>query len=198
MKPETTHTNIQYAIADTSELILAAKQLCHDVYLEHGYIDHAYPGKIIPNVQDDNAVYIVALNDDREVVGTIRLSFGKYFATLKAWKNKIYPHSLEQIMHAHCFEIGALAVNKDFASQRISWGLYKAVYQYAIDAQLDYGIISMDARALRSMEMLGWKVERIGEPMDYFGSLTVPGIMPVRQQLHAIEMKNNPYYKYVA
>jgi hypothetical protein len=47
------------------------------------------------------------------------------------------------------------------------------------------------------MEMLGWKVERIGEPMDYFG-LTIPGIMPVNQQMHAIALKNTPYYKYVA
>ena len=193
--------NIHYEIADTPEMILAAKQLCHDVYLGHGYIDHPYTGKIIPNNSDETAVYFVALTDDREVVGTIRLNLGQSFDTLKAWGNKIYAGSrqrIEQVLHTHCFEIGALAVNKSFATQKISWGLYKAIYHYALCAHLDYGIISMDARALRSMEMLGWKVERIGEPMDYFGSLTIPGIMPVNQQLHAIALKNAPYYKYVA
>ena len=80
--------------------------------------------------------------------------------------------------------------------RKISWGLYKAVYHYAL-VRTSTTVSSAWMPALRSMEMLGWKVERIGEPMDYFG-LTIPGIMPVNQQMHAIALKNTPYYKYVA
>jgi len=89
--------NIHYEIADTPEMILAAKQLCHDVYLGHGYIDHPYTEKIIPNNSDETAVYFVALTDDREVVGTIRLNLGQSFDTLKAWGNKIYAGSRQRI-----------------------------------------------------------------------------------------------------
>ena len=48
----------------------------------------------------------------------------------------------------------------------------------------------MDARALRAMEMQGWVVEKIGAPMDYFGSITVPGIMPVKMQPDSVLQKS--------
>jgi hypothetical protein len=94
--------------------------------------------------------------------------------------------------------MGALAVRKDFSTMKISWGLYKAAYLYSVAMELDYGIISMDARALRSLEMLGWIVVKIGQPMDYFGSLTVPGIMPVRQQPQSIIENDLIYHTHIA
>ncbi len=81
---------------------------------------------------------------------------------------------------------------------RISWGLYKAAFLYAISRKMDYAIISMDERALRSLQMLGWYMIQIGEPMMYFGSLTVPGIMPVSKQPMAIQSKNQSYHQYLA
>jgi len=74
---------------------------------------------------------------------------------------------------------------------KISMMLYKAVNIWSRTMNLEYAIISMDARALRAMEMQGWLVVRIGEPMDYFGSITVPGIMPVNEQPEAVLEKTS-------
>jgi hypothetical protein len=176
---------ITFEIASSEEMILKAKQLCHDVYLQVGYIKEPLPGRMIPFEYEESSTYIVAINSEQEVVGTVRLTQGPPFKTLKIWEGKLFPAAggvINDAIHKNTFEIGALAVKKDFSPMKISLGLYKAVYFCSILLKLDYGIICMDARALRSLEMLGWFVEKIGEPMDYFGSLTVPGIMPVNKQ----------------
>src|SRR5678816_1299112 len=82
---------ITYAVATTSEMVLAAKHLHHDVYLQMGYISKPYADRIIPLQHNGSTIYIVALNDTREVIGTIRLNIGSPFSTLKVWERNIYP-----------------------------------------------------------------------------------------------------------
>ena len=192
---------ITFQVADTHKKIMQAKHLCHDVYLNIGYIDSPYPGKIIPYEYEASSTYIIAMNSFGEVVGTIRITQGPPFKTLDIWKDKLYSGSASLIndaLHSASFEIGALAVRKDFSTMKISWGLYKAAYLYSVAMRLDYGIISMDTRALRALEMLGWVVIKIGEPMNYFGSLTVPGIMPVSQQPQSMLENNLLYHTHLA
>jgi GNAT superfamily N-acetyltransferase len=174
-----------FQIAETENMILAAKHLCHDVYLEVGYIKKPLANRIIPYEHDASSSYIVALNFRQEVIGTLRIIQEPPFTTFEVWKDKLYPACSKLIADAiagHSFEIGALAVRKDFRGKQVSWGLYKAAYLHSLALSLGYGIISMDAGALHSLEALGWYVVKIGDPMYYFGSLTVPGIMPVSKQ----------------
>ena len=192
---------ITFQVADTNKKTIQAKHLCHDVYLNIGYIDAPYPGKIIPYEYEASSTYIIAMNPFVEVVGTIRITQGPPFKTLDIWKDKLYSGSASLIndaLQSASFEIGALAVRKDFSTMKISWGLYKAAYLYSVAMRLDYGIISMDTRALRALEMLGWVVIKIGEPMNYFGSLTVPGIMPVSQQPQSMVENNLLYHTHLA
>lgn len=191
---------IAFRVAETKKMILEAKHLCHDEYLRVGYISKPCVNRIIPYEYDKSSTYIVALNSMKEVIGTIRLTQGPPFKTLDIWKNRLYPMCgklIADAIHGHTFEIGALAVRKDFSSMKISWGLYKAAYLHSNFLQLDYGIISMDARALRSLQMLGWFVVKIGEPMHYFGSLTIPGIMPLNKQPRSVLENTLTYHKYL-
>ncbi|MBD0333530.1 MAG: GNAT family N-acetyltransferase, partial [Chitinophagaceae bacterium] len=132
--------------------------LCHDVYLQAGYIGKPLPDRVIPYEYDADAVYIVATNNAGEVVGTIRLTIGSHFKTLDVWKNDLYSTRkkfIHKAVNGRSFEIGALAVDKDYRTMKVSWELYRAAYLYAISHNLNYALISMDARALRSLEMLG-------------------------------------------
>lgn len=190
MKNKKSNSEITYSIALTEELCIKAKNLCHDVYLRVGYIDEPYPDRIIPNDLEHASTYIVAVDND-EVVGTLRLTAGPPFTTLKIWKDNLYADCnklINDILEGRAFEIGALAVNKEYSSLKISQGLYMSAYNYCAMSGLEYGIISMDARALRTLEMNGWKAIRIGEPKMYFGSLTVPAIMPIIIQPNVSQM----------
>jgi hypothetical protein len=176
---------ITFQTAETQDMILAAKHLCHDVYLEVGFIKTPYDNRIVPYEHDNSSSYLVALDSKGEVVGTVRLKHGAPFQTMEIWKDNLYTPCSKLISDAiagNSSEIGALAVRKDFRGKQVSCGLYKAAYIYSLSSNVDYAIISMDAMALHSMQALGWNVIKIGDPMYYFGSLTVPGIMPVNEQ----------------
>jgi N-acyl-L-homoserine lactone synthetase len=194
-------SSISYEIAHSEEMIREAKHLCHDVYLLAGYIDAPFPGNKIPHEYDAMSVYIVALDHLRCVVGTVRLTSGVPFKTLDVWKGRLYLNCAElirEVAEGNSFEIGALAVRKDLSPLKISWELYKTVFKYALTMNLDHAVISIDARALRTLEILGWHAIRIGDPIYYFGSMTVPCVMPVKSQLCAVELKNQTYYKLLA
>lgn len=200
MKTGASSGDITYTVATSKELLLAATRLHHDVYLQMGYISKAFPDRIIPSQHDGATVYIVALNSAHDVVGTIRLNIGSPFTTFKIWDRNLYPSCemlIKEVLAGKSFEIGALAVKKEYSAQKISWGLYKASYQVALALNLTYGVISMDCRALRSIEMLGWHVVKIGDPINYYGSLTVPGVMPVKIQSECISFKNRSYQQYL-
>jgi len=185
--------NLRVQIADTPELIRAAKNLCHDVYLHVGYIDAPYADRMIPYEYESTSTYIVAITSMNEVIGTVRLTQGPPFKTFDVWKDNLFASQsalIKSALEGPSFEIGALAVNKNFSAMKISLMLYKAVYIYSRSLKLDYAIISMDARALRAMEMQGWVVVKIGGPMDYFGSITIPGIMPVNEQPGSVLQKS--------
>lgn len=187
-------SSLRVQIADTPELIRAAKNLCHDVYLQVGYIDKPLADRIIPYEYDSTSTYIVALTSMNEVVGTVRVTQGPPFKTFDVWKNSLYASKaalIKSALEGRSFEIGALAVNKNFSAMKISMMLYQAINIWSRTMNLEYAIISMDARALRAMEMQGWLVIKIGEPMDYFGSITVPGIMPVNEQPQAVLQKTS-------
>jgi N-acyl-L-homoserine lactone synthetase len=184
---------LRVQVADTPELILAAKNLCHDVYLQVGYIDKPLADRIIPYEFDNASTYLVAMTSQNEVVGTIRLTQGPPFKTLNVWKDSLFDSKaglIKTALEGRSFEIGALAVNKNFSALKISFLLYNAVYFYSRLLNLDYAVISMDARALRAMQMQGWLVVQIGAPMDYFGSITIPGIMPVNDQPETVLQKS--------
>ena len=84
---------IIFQVADTEKKIIQAKHLCHEVYLNIGYIDAPYPGKIIPYEYEASSTYIIAMNPFQEVVGTIRITQGPPFKTLEIWKDKLYSAS---------------------------------------------------------------------------------------------------------
>lgn len=181
MKNNKLNSKIIYSIAITDEFIMKAKNLCHDVYLKTGYINEPYPDRIIPNDLEHASTYIVAI-DNNEVIGTLRITAGPPFTTLTVWKDNLFTDCNDLIKNAidgRAFEIGALAVKKEYSGLKISLGLYMSAYCYCVMLGLEYGVISIDTRALRTLEMNGWKAIRIGEPKMYFGSMTVPAIMPV-------------------
>lgn len=196
------HANnkIIFQVAKDKKLIRKAKILCHDIYLERGYIEKPYPSRIIPLKGRLKSFYIVALKKNT-LYGTIRISFLQSpFLFFKEWKDKLFPKSknLLQLIAKETFaEIGSLAVEKKFQRQGISKGLYKACWLFALLNNIKWYLIKMDREALVFLEKLGWKVERIGKPLLYMGSFTVPGVINVSEQIFHVYMKNFHYYTYL-
>lgn len=200
MKTKTADT-IRFHTAQSAELVYKAKRLCHDVYLRMGYIPGAYANGIIPYAFDEKAVYIIAENETGEIVGTLRITYGWPGKILELWQGRLYTAQQQLIASAKKgkqFEIGALAVRKDQASFKIAEGLYRTAYYYCVDAGLEYGLISMDQRALRALDMVGWNIVSIGHPLEYMGSITVPAIIPIKDQPRIIAERTFKHHSHIA
>lgn len=189
-----------YKTIENTRLKLAAKRLNHDVYLEMGYIKQSYPNRIIPYKNDDIATYIVALKNDF-LCGTIHISpINSPSLVFENWKDKLYSKSqkiLKIISKERKAELGGLAVKKKYRGKGVAAGLYKACWLFALLNDIKWYLIKMDKKALKSLENLGWHVERIGPPLYYMGSITIPGIIQISKQLLNVYKKNINYYKYL-
>jgi len=187
-------------VATSASMIKQARRLCHDVYLGMGYIGSPYPFHLIPEDETARNTYLVAIDSANNVVGTIRVSTGSPYKIIDTWNGHLFHQQAQLISTARCnqgFELGALAVRKDQAHLRISWGLYNMAYRWALANHCDYGIISMDQRAFRSLEMLGWFAIQIGEPMYYLGSMTLPAILPILEQPVMAVDKAKPWFHFL-
>ena len=194
-----TDKQVRFQIADTALLVLQARQLCHDIYLQSGYISEGFTAGLIPDAHADTNTYIVALSESGLVIGTIRLATWQPCRTFQIWKGRLYHqygYLISKALAGPSFELGALAVSKQAAHLKVSWGLYTMAYRWALATGKDYGIISMDQRAFRTLEMVGWNALQVGEPMHYQGSLTIPGIIPIKEQPAIAVAKGQPWFHY--
>lgn len=191
--------DITYRVARTDQEILFAKRLCHDVYLEEGYIKGSFPNRIIPHEHDAESTYILAYHSEK-AVGTLRITF-QHFKTIDAWKGKFFPWAIKVIdlaLKRRSVEIGALALLKEYRGLHVSWGLYKTALKICLLHNINYAVIGMDDRALRSIELLGLYVIRIGKSMNFMGSHTTPGIMPIRKQKMKVDSSHSRFANYLA
>lgn len=191
---------IIYKIAKNTDLKRKAQILCHDVYLEVGYIKKAFPERIIPFEEEKKSVWIVAEKKDI-IYGTICIAFpSSPLLFFKEWERKLFKDSkklLRLISKDSFAELTRLAVKPEFRKKGISKGLYKACWLFGLLENINWYLIKMDIKALHSLEKLGWKVKKIGAPLFYMGSLTVPGVINVKEQLKQVYKNNFQYYKYL-
>lgn len=195
------HDGVLYLQTKDPTTILLAKKLHHDVYLDYGYIGEFCQDGIIPDEKNDISDFIVAVDEDGEVLGTMRLTPpNPILHVFESWKDSLLPRGKEFIEKVHrstAVELGALAVRRDMQRRKISWGLYKATFLYSLLKEIKYWVIAMDDRALRALEMRGWYVQRIGEAIQYMGSSSTLGIMPISLQKENIGKKNQKYYDFI-
>ncbi len=183
-------------------LIDQAKRLRHDVYVACGFIEPTKT-RTIEDKKDDDCHYLVAL-DEGSVIGTIRLSKPPFnvFEALDHDGIDIYPEHrdlINLVQSSNTLELGALAVRPKMKTGKshISGGLYKSVYLFSLENDVKYWLIDVDQFVGDSLRRLGWKLIQFAPEHEYMGSVTVPAIMPVAEQIASIEENNPDYAKFV-
>ena len=175
---------VAFGEATNDAAVLQAKRLCYETYVSVGYLTPS-PAAAFGPEREPGVTYIVATDARGTVVGTLRLSTHRPFQALAAWRGRLYHQQAALLAAARrgpAFGLGALAVRKACAPLKVAQGLYHFAYRWALAHSRDYGIITMDARAFRALGMAGWHAVPVGTPMHYLGSLTVPAIIPIREQ----------------
>lgn len=195
---------ITYAHVTTNDpaLIREAKMLRHDIFVACDFITPTAT-RTIEDKPDEDCHYVVAIAAG-QLIGTIRLSKPP-FKVLEALAKdhlEIYPTLIETVVAAqqqNSWELGALAVRPKVKTGRsyISGGLYKGVYLFSLDQAIDNWFIDIDKAVGESLSRLGWQLTPIAPEHNYMGSMTVPAIMAVAEQLPSIEAKNSDYAMFI-
>lgn len=191
---------VVFKLVTSDKELQKAQMLRHDVYLRFSYINAPYPDRIIPDLQDLFSEYIVGIEGD-DVVGTLRITPNNPLVDLfDEWKEFIIEgkeEKVDSLMATNFIIVGALAVRKDLSCKKVSWGIYKSILLLSAEREISHWLIAIDNLALRTLERLGWLVEKVGEPIVYMGSKTTLGIVEVNKQLASFARKNPEYYAYV-
>lgn len=178
--------DILYKIAETEQELHDAKRLHHDVYLEKGYIDEAYPGGIIEDQYAAHSDYIIAIynpDDSSEenhglIVGVMRMiKFSEAglpsinsFSIDDYFMKRLSLSEMEKTV-----ELSALAVKRPY---NVAKGLYRFAIQYS-DLRGDINWIAvLDERLAKAyISRFKFFFEKIGESKFYMGDITTPYIM---------------------
>lgn len=193
-----------YLNNNDTNLIDQVKKLRHDVYVACGFIEPTKT-RTIEDKKDSDCYYMAAMDTDhQEIIGTVRLSKPpfKVLEALKHDKIDVYPQYqdlIDKALSSKTLEVGALAVRPKLKTGKshISGGLYTLVYLFSLQNNVDYLLIDIDQTVGESLKRLGWKLVQFAPEHEYMGSITIPAIMPISEQLDSLKEKNPNYTNFV-
>jgi hypothetical protein len=168
-----------------------ALALVHRVYLRAGYIT---PGNAIEDEYTPQAIYLGVYTIDN-IVATGRLISRRRKNPLKVEKvfNLHLPES--HLDDVHYVEIGHLAYDPFIRQGRslsaffVSAVLYRCLFRYGRDVlKATHFVAGIDSGLFRKLNVIGVGFIKIGKPVKYMGSLTVPCMLELNSALDNLKI----------
>lgn len=161
----------------------------------HGGIEH-------DEYDSGQSLPFLAIDQFGQSVGTSRLILpGEHPFPVETHFNIHSPERMEK-EHGelnYCVEVSRFVVpdNPALKNHEITMMLCRAMIKKSLEMGVSHMLMSTDYRFFRLLKILGFQLEEIGEPKDYMGSKTIPGILPLRNLLPKLK-DNKPFlYKYL-
>jgi hypothetical protein len=191
--------DVRVLVVNTDDHLKGAKQLHAKVFLKHGYIteENLLEDGIIDLLEDpyqEHAQYFIAermIDNQWKLVAASRLIKGhaekghKSFQTLNHQEiYKRYEKQIAAIDPASCMEVSAL-VKESGESTVITLMLFRAMWQYSVQAGSSIWLMSCDAKLYARLEFLfGDALTKIGEQRFFKGHDVVPGLLDMNESLY--------------
>jgi len=117
---------------------------------------------------------IIALNENEEILGTIRLMLNSHSS--RGLPIEKLPSISENILASkESAEISRLGVDKSAKNGNIVLGLYRIMYQYSKANRISCWHIGVEPIFFRLLKALGFQFIPLGNSAIYVGSDTIPG-----------------------
>ncbi len=140
---------------------------------------------------DPFSKHFIAIDDDGDLIGSIRLILSDRLPS--SWVLPINNHpSINglDVKRSRCAEISRLVVDKKGRRGDVALGLYRIMYQYSRDHQIDYWYIVVDEVFLKMLQKLGFPFFALAQAGNYMGE-TVPARVKIRDVEYNLK-KHNP------
>lgn len=163
-------------------------QLRTDLYLESGLIkpDELDSTGLYVDQYEDHSVHVLASDEHGADIACTRLIDGSDGAPLPvADLFDITPRSRSS-------EASGTAVVPPYRKSWVSLGLYRALYEIAVDRKHEHRYAIVEPRYLASLRALGYPYEVVAGPLNVFGFPNVVGVYPVADLLPSMQQADGP------
>jgi N-acyl amino acid synthase of PEP-CTERM/exosortase system len=206
-----------YEAAATRRVKKCALQLRYQVYcLEHNFLSaDDYPDGVETDEHDDRAAHFYAFDAAEELVGYVRLVLTNTESRFPFQQHCALSAGVELPPAPKAAEISRLMVRSDYRrrqtdklstvtaqqnaaalsgdrrhqSPRVLLTLYRQMYQYSVQHDLQYWYAAMEKPLARSLSRLGFGFTPIGPDTDYYGPVA-PYLADVRRLEEQIRQRD--------
>ena len=169
-----------------------------DVYLESGLIpaDELDSTGLYVDRYEDHSAHVLASDGHGADIACTRLIDGSDGAPLQVTELfGITPRSRPS-------EASGTAVVAQYRKSWVSLGLYRALFEIAVERKHEHRYSILEPRYLASLRALGYPYEVVGEPLNVFGFPNIAGVYPVADLLPSMQKSDGPHasvtYRYFA
>ncbi|MBN2273909.1 MAG: GNAT family N-acetyltransferase [Bacteroidales bacterium] len=173
--------NLYFKIADTEKELKSCQSIRYKVYCEERKwlpAEH-YPDELERDIFDEDSPTFIALNDDFDVVGMMRILKGSFYDTLP-----FLQHPSLQKRHIDIRTMAELSRYIVIASRNrslISHGIFRLSHHYCKRNGITDYVILIEPSLRRLIERFYWFYEPMCTPAMYFGAFTYPAICNVKK-----------------
>ena len=179
----------QYRIAEAGSADFTTwLRLRTDLYLESRLItpDELDSTGIYVDQYEDHSVHVLASDEHGADIACTRLIDGSDGAPLPVTDLfGLTPRSRSS-------EASGTAVVPPYRKSWVSLGLYRALYEIAVDREHEHRYAIVEPRYLASLRALGYPYEVVGGPLNVFGFPNIAGVYPVADLLPSMQQADGP------
>jgi N-acyl-L-homoserine lactone synthetase len=173
--------NLYFKRADTEKELKSCQSIRYKVYCkERKWLTAAhYPDELESDIYDEKSPTFIALNDDFDVVGLMRVIKGSDYGTLPFLDHP----SIRKIdvNISTMIELSRYIVVSSKNRSLISHGIFRISHHYCRQHGITDYVILIEPSLHRLIERFYWFYKPMCTPALYYGAFTYPAICNVKQ-----------------
>lgn len=169
---ENLQSRFYFKVADSNFELEKSYRLRYNVYCQEKkwLAEYDCPDGLEKDTYDEYAVNVIALDEDFEVVGLMRILQQKNYGTLPFEKHPSLQGN--KVMATSVAELSRFIVRSEKYSMNITKGLLRQVYRTSLDLGLENWTIVIEPSLIRLLKIFGWYFDPVSQPTKYFGAFT--------------------------
>jgi N-acyl-L-homoserine lactone synthetase len=138
-----------------------------------------YPDKKEKDEYDSKALHYIALDENYEIVGMMRILRSTDFEKLPFSNHPAYKGSNPGLTRSA--ELSRFIVTATKNRNEVIKGLFRTIYQNSKNLELDSWVILVEPSLLRYFTRFYYFCEPLTSPSMYFGALTYPALCDIKK-----------------
>lgn len=182
--------------ADFMSVKHLAFKLRYEVYcVEKGWLEGShYPDLLEHDAEDERSAILLALNEDNQAVGTVRLIIND---GSNHWPLPIagHPSVNGNLVTEKCVEISRFTIAAKYRRGDVYLGLVRLLFRHIVEryGNYDFLFFSVEKKFLKVLNMLGFEFTPFADTAEWYGDPLIPTCQLIAT-LDGSVKRNNPVF----